>query len=365
MVNAIETASAAPVFRKVAECLYRHAPTGIYYGLVKRNARQFRKSFKTTDRKLAERSLAEFRQKVGRLTRRDNLGKVTFAELAAAWIAVHRTKLKRNSSDRLDAGIKQLNRFFGTLSVRGITETELREWERRYSPQVSASWFNMQRLILQNLLRHAMREGLLLDNPAMSIARRKLPKPNRFIPSREQFRRLVAQIRLADCRAQAGGDLVELLAYSGMRLTEATSLLWGDVDFERGSFVVTGGEQGTKNHEARIVPLFPALRNFLLRLKGETNPASTDRVIPINGARTAMSIACRKTGIPDFTHHTLRHFFVSNCIEAGADFKTIAAWVGHKDGGILVAKTYGHLRDTHSHEMARKMTFSATPAPVE
>ena len=76
MVNAIENTSAAPAFRKVAECLYRHAPTGIYYGLVKRGGRQFRKSFKTTDRKLADRTLADFRQKVGRLTRRDNLGKV-------------------------------------------------------------------------------------------------------------------------------------------------------------------------------------------------------------------------------------------------------------------------------------------------
>jgi len=47
-------------------------------------------------------------------------------------------------------------------------------------------------------------------------------------------------------------------------------------------------------------------------------------------------------------------FFVSNAIEAGVDFKTIAAWVGHKDGGLLVAKTYGHLRDTHSFEMAQK-----------
>lgn len=33
--------------------------------------------------------------------------------------------------------------------------------------------------------------------------------------------------------------------------------------------------------------------------------------------------------------------------------------LGHKDGGVLVAKTYGHLRDTHSHEMAKRMTFSA------
>ena len=54
----------------------------------------------------------------------------------------------------------------------------------------------------------------------------------------------------------------------------------------------------------------------------------------------------------------MRHYFVSNAIEAGVDFKTIAAWVGHKDGGLLVAKTYGHLRDTHSFEMAKRTTVS-------
>jgi hypothetical protein len=32
-----------------------------------------------------------------------------------------------------------------------------------------------------------------------------------------------------------------------------------------------------------------------------------------------------------------RHF------EAGVDFKVIVGWIGHKDGGVLVAKTYGHL----------------------
>ena len=47
---------------------------------------------------------------------------------------------------------------------------------------------------------------------------------------------------------------------------------------------------------------------------------------------------------------------MSNAIEKGIDFKTIASWIGHKDGGLLVAKTYVHLRDTHSMEMAKRMT---------
>ena len=32
---------------------------------------------------------------------------------------------------------------------------------------------------------------------------------------------------------------------------------------------------------------------------------------------------------------------------AGIDFMTIAAWLGHKDGGILVGKIYRHLLDDH------------------
>ena len=77
-----------------------------------------------------------------------------------------------------------------------------------------------------------------------------------------------------------------------------------------------------------------------------------------------MERVCELAGLAIFTHHCMRHYFVSNAIEAGVDFKTIAAWVGHKDGGLLVAKTYGHLRDTHSFEMARRMTFHAPAAPA-
>jgi len=57
--------------------------------------------------------------------------------------------------------------------------------------------------------------------------------------------------------------------------------------------------------------------------------------------------------------HTMRHFSCSNAIEAGCDFKVIAEWLGHKDGGVLVAMTYGHLRSEHSAAMAKRLTFDA------
>jgi integrase len=152
-----------------------------------------------------------------------------------------------------------------------------------------------------------------------------------------------------------------------MRLAEATSLRWGDINFEDGRFNVTGGETGTKNHESRQVPLFPAMGRLLEWILGwcPTPPERDDLVVPIKSARKAMDNACKKADLPNFTHHSLRHYFCTNAVEAAVDFKTIAAWVGHKDGGLLVAKTYGHLRDTHSYEMAKRMDYTAELSPTD
>src|SRR5258706_15871184 len=42
-------------------------------------------------------------------------------------------------------------------------------------------------------------------------------------------------------------------------------------------------------------------------------------------------------------------------IELGIDFKTLSAWQGHRDGGGLMAKTYSHLRNEHSENIAKKL----------
>jgi integrase len=70
-----------------------------------------------------------------------------------------------------------------------------------------------------------------------------------------------------------------------------------------------------------------------------------------------MKLACKRTGLPSFSVHSLRHFFATNAIENGVNFKTIGDWLGHSDGGILAAKTYGHLRKEFSEEMALRMNF--------
>lgn len=55
--------------------------------------------------------------------------------------------------------------------------------------------------------------------------------------------------------------------------------------------------------------------------------------------------------------HDLRHYFASMAVMSGIDFKTIAEWLGHQDGGMLVGKVYGHLLPEHKQRMAERLMF--------
>src|SRR5207244_8378852 len=103
------------------------------------------------------------------------------------------------------------------------------------------------------------------------------------------------------------------------------------------------------------------LRRLIESIRERKRPFSDDALIfDIHNARLQLMRACERLGFLRFGHHTMRHFFCSNAIEAGCDFKVIAEWLGHKDGGVLVSMTYGHLRSEHSAAMAKRITFDAT-----
>jgi integrase len=66
-----------------------------------------------------------------------------------------------------------------------------------------------------------------------------------------------------------------------------------------------------------------------------------------------------RAGIARLTPHCFRHLFATRCIESGVDVPTVARWLGHQDGGALLARMYFHLLDNHSRQMALRVRIAA------
>ena len=92
-------------------------------------------------------------------------------------------------------------------------------------------------------------------------------------------------------------------------------------------------------------------------MEDRNDEPKTATLFKVNEAQKAMDRAAEKVGMERITHHDLRHFFATICIESGVDIPTVSRWPGHKDGGALLMKTYGHLRDEHCTEQAQKVSF--------
>lgn len=354
-----------PVFHKVAENLYRLASSGGYYALVKRGGKQFRRSLKTTDRKLAERRLADLKAQVGMLSISDDAN-LSFQDVAQRWLESVKHTLSPGTIYQREIRINNLAPHFRGLSIRNVTARQCELWVTKRGPEIAAQTFAHELEVMKAVFHYAQRHGLILANPAADIKRRKIVQAKIVVPSREQFRNLVAAIRLSDGRkdnqtkSKAGADLVEFLAYSGARVGEARRICWRDIDFDKNAVTIHGTKSETSR---RVIPMTNALRTFLERLRDETNPKPDDLITPILSAKKCLQTACVRLGYPHFTHHDFRHFFATTCIESGVDIPTISRWLGHSDGGALAMRVYGHLRQEHSFAMIKRVDFSAEPIP--
>jgi integrase len=275
------------VYKKVGENLYRHTPSGNYYALLKRGGKQFRRSLKTSDRALANRRLADLRQKISNLTLSDEKN-CTFADVAKVWLDGVRHALKPASIQRREVCIKGLTPFFNGVALRSVNRHHCDNWLKKRGEALSPSSFAQELDTLRIVLDHAVKRGLLLANPALDIKRRKLVHAKITVPSREEFQKLVAALRDEDRtfgtqgKGEDAADLVELLAYSGCRLAEATSMCWADINFEGQWIKVTGGDGGTKNSEERTIPMTEALRQLLERLQAKYQPKPNDTALALS-----------------------------------------------------------------------------------
>jgi site-specific recombinase XerD len=139
--------------------------------------------------------------------------------------------------------------------------------------------------------------------------------------------------------------LLMLLYYGGLRLSEARSLRWEDIDLSRRTISIRHG----KGDKDRTIFLHRRLSEALDLLGRRAEglvlvSASTGRMYSPRGIQMIVSDISKKAGIAKrVTPHTFRHSFATHLLEAGADIRHIQELLGHRN--LRTTQIYTHIAD--------------------
>ena len=310
---------------------------------------------------------------------------------------------------REDSGLKKWIEFGGGTELNGVDSKFLKDfakWRKEQAAEalekqkkgartVGGRTLDLNKLALDHVFDWAVTEKWLLAKPALEWKKKaKAPKEIRLIPESElhalcsanltalepetiatlpkRWRHL--QVQYAGT-AQAFSDYLRLIFLTGGREAETIAQQWPNVDWERkvihfpGQTAKAGGGEPA---DPRDIPFYDKLEAHL-KVMWERRDPSNDWMFPsirnpkkhTNSFRKQLTHAKQLTKIRDVGFHHGKHFFISGCVMRGVDFKTIALWASHRDGGMLVATKYGHLSPGHSESQAAKLNGGASLLPTQ
>lgn len=264
--------------------------------------------------------------------------------------------------------IKQWKAFLGETPTISIPPSKVLDFLAKKQAQgVTGRTVNLYSTVLKNVLKHGKAIGAVEVMPTDSVTRKRHKAARKHLLSTEDIEKLcTTAIANSPRSGQEFADYIRFLAYSGCRMTEALQVKWYDVDWAKRQVLIGGLEGRTKNNESRYIDFSTKLEAHLKEMHSRRppdtiwlfpSPRTTSADIPAQSFKVTLRKTAKAAGLPHFKgFHILRHYFVSQCVMSGIDYMTIARWVGHKDGGMLIGKVYGHLTNEHAQLQASKLT---------
>lgn len=296
-----------------------------------------------------------------------------FADYARNYLNFHRTALDSGKKPRTIAreghSLVHWIAAIGNVRLDKITKPMIISFiKSRLEVGLKPRTVNIDVIVLRSVLKEAMDEGFIIRLPTEGIRPKKVRTSVRPSLSPAAFEDLCKGAATCGKNSVQLVDYLRLLVYSGARRDEALALKWEDVNFDR-KILCIGSDGLAKNSKVRHVDFNLDLETHLREMAERRAPDSqwlfpspqrgqTDK--PVKTLRESFAVARRNAGVDWVGFHDLRHYFAGMAVMAGIDFKTIAEWLGHQDGGMLVCKVYGHLLPAHKQRMAERLVFSPT-----
>lgn len=191
--------------------------------------------------------------------------------------------------------------------------------------------------------------------PRGSRAERQIPTNKAWLAIRDQVRK----------RSQLCLRLEEAC---GFRVSEATELEWGDIDFIEGMARIRRDATKTASGR-RWVPVPPELLDLVDALTPLEDRRTHSKVLGVRSGYVALDLrlACTAAGAPVYGTHVLRHRRISLWLRHGIDPVQVARWSGHAKPSESL-DTYGHVILDPAGDEWRSFwldTYNAERAPGE
>lgn len=257
----------------------------------------------------------------------------------------------------------------GDVSIGEATPDRLQRFIDAVRVEKGAGTAKTARAVLSGMMGLATRSDAIQQNPVRELERiTKKANGAKPIPL-EELAPILAKVR-TDERLQELDmiDLVEFVAGTGTRISEAVALAWEDVDLAAGTVTIRANVVRAKgkgvirqDHSktdagTRTITLPGVLVGILGDRRVRTGPNPHGLVFPTvlgnirdprNTARD-WADARKRLGIADYTFHSFRKTVATALDQAGLSPRDVAEYLGHADPsltmGVYMSKTVGGTR---------------------
>ena len=219
----------------------------------------------------------------------------------------------------------------GGMEMSRINPSHIHDWATARATQVSPASVNGSLRTLRRALRLAQEWRLIRTVPKIRLV--KGEHAREFIIDEKLLAKMLAHEKCTPMLS----DLVPFLIDSGLRLNEAMSLKWDNVDFKDASVFV---ERGKSKTARRTVPLTNRAKEILTRLfeKKRAERVFTQSSFYVSHQFRRLRDAMKLPA--DCVLHSCRHTFCSRLGAAGVSAFQIMRLAGHSS--VVISQRYVH-----------------------
>jgi integrase len=261
------------------------------------------------------------------------------------------TRLHLRSHDKISGIHKNwLSPAIGKKTLGEVTRGELQALHNRIRQEgYSASSANHVIRTAKAAFNHAIQSELFAGkNPAVGIKLFREPKTEHYLKD-DELERLIVVLKTDKNRPVC--LLALFLLATGMRLNEALSTRWADVDIGNRLLVISSERSKSKN--VRSVPLSDTAIGILEELRRMGNGEHVfvgKHGQPLKYVHKVWSRLRKEAGLPHLRMHDLRHQYASFLVNSGRTLYEVQQILGHSSP--LVTQRYAHLSTKAMQEAA-------------